>query len=184
MQVILKETLTNLGAAGDIVKVKDGYARNYLIPRDLAAPATVGMKRQLEHIRRLTEKKRAAEIKTAEDLKARFDSLDIVIEARVGEKEKLYGSVTSSDIAEALAAEGIEIDRRKIHIEKPIRWVGKHTVHVKLDPKVSADLTLRVVPSADSDVPDTMFSAPVAAAPAEEAPEAEETAETESEEQA
>lgn len=101
MQVILKETLDNLGEAGSVVNVKDGYARNYLFPRNLAAAATPGMQRQLEHLKRLAEKKRLKELRTAEDLRDRLESMEVVLQARAGEKDKLYGSITTSQISEA-----------------------------------------------------------------------------------
>ena len=150
MQVILKETMDNLGAAGSIVKVKDGYARNYLFPRDLAAPATAGMQKQMEHIRRLAEKKRVIEIKNAEDLRDRFAQLELTVKARAGENERLFGSVTNSDISKALKERGIEIDRRKIVIENPIRILGDHSVRIRIDPEVSVDLTVKVEPTEES----------------------------------
>jgi len=150
VQVILKETLDNLGPAGAIVNVKDGYARNFLFARDLAAPATSGMHRQLEHIKLLAEKKRLSEVKTAEDLRDRFQSTEITIEARAGEQNKLFGSVTPANIVEALASQGIEISRRKVSIERPIRELGEHVVTIKVDPEVSAELKVIVIPSADS----------------------------------
>lgn len=143
MEVILKETMDNLGAAGAIVRVKDGYARNYLIPRDLAAPATVGMARRIEHIKRLAEKKRLQEVKTAKDLKDRLESITLTVQARSGEKDKLYGSVTTADLARELADQGVEINRRKIVLDHPIRSVGTHSVTIKIDPEVSA--TVKVV---------------------------------------
>jgi len=150
MQVILKETLHNLGPAGAIVKVKDGYARNYLFPRDLAAPATTGMQRQLDHIRRLAEKRRLQEIKTAEDLRDRLAQTKINIQARAGENERLFGSVTTAEIAKALAEQGLQIDRRRIVLDQPIRVLGEHTVHVKIDPEVGVDIEVVVEPSPDS----------------------------------
>ncbi len=144
MQVILRQTMDNLGEAGAVVNVKDGYARNYLFPRDLAAPATMGMKRQLEHLKRLAEKRRLKELRTAEDLRDRLHITKVEIQARVGEKDKLYGSVTTHQIADALAAQGITIDRRKIVLEHPIRELGEHTVRIKVDPKVTANLKVIV----------------------------------------
>lgn len=158
MQVILKETLDNLGEAGSIVNVKDGYARNYLFPRNLAAAATTGMKRQLEHLKRLAEKKRLTELRTAEDLRDRLQSMEIVLQARAGERDKLYGSITTTQISDALAAEGVQIDRRKLVLEHPIRELGEHTIRIKVDPKVSAQLKVTVKPSADSSS-DSLLSA-------------------------
>lgn len=164
MQVILKETLDHVGEAGAIVNVKDGYARNYLFPRNLAAPASAGMKRQIEHIKRLAEKKRQVEIRNAQDLKTRLEGLEVTIEAKAGEKHRLYGSVTTGHIAEALAKQGIDVDRRKIVLDHPIREVGGHKIRVKVDPKVSAEMKVIVVASADSDT--HMYEAYSAPAPA------------------
>ncbi|MCA9438280.1 MAG: 50S ribosomal protein L9 [Candidatus Omnitrophica bacterium] len=152
MQVVLKETVYNLGGAGSVVKVKDGYARNFLIPRGLAIPATSGAKRHIEHIQRLAEKKRATEIKDASDLKVKLEALSLTVEAKAGERGKLYGSVTSVDIANAIAEQGIEVDRRKIILDHPLRSLGEHTVRLKIDPEVSAEFKVVVEPSADSDV--------------------------------
>ncbi|MCG3196593.1 MAG: 50S ribosomal protein L9 [bacterium] len=160
MQVILRETLDNLGEAGSVVNVKDGYARNYLFPRNLAAPATLGTKRHLEHIRRLAEKKRLTELKTAESVRDRLEQTQIEITARAGEKDKLYGSVTTAQIAEALEAQGIKLDRRKIVLEHPIRELGMHAVKVRVDPRVSASLKVNVSPSADSVQEPALFSEP------------------------
>ncbi len=154
MQIVLQETVHNLGGAGSIVKVKDGYARNYLIPRGLAIPATAGSQKHIEHIQRLSEKKRATEIKDAEDLKTKLESISLTIEAKSGERGKLYGSVTSSDIAAAIAEKGIEVDRRKIVIDHALRSLGEHNVRLKIDPEVSAEFKVIVEPSEDSDVQD------------------------------
>ena len=163
MQVILRETMDNLGEAGSIVNVKDGYARNYLFPRNLAAPATSGMKRQLEHLKRLAEKRRLKELRTAEDMRDRLEMLEVVLQARSGERDKLYGSVTTAQIAEALASEGLVIDRRKIVLEHPIRELGAHTVRVKIDPKVTANLKVNVQGSAEPGSEPLFSSAPAPA---------------------
>ncbi|MCA9431138.1 MAG: 50S ribosomal protein L9 [Candidatus Omnitrophica bacterium] len=175
MQVVLKETVYNLGGAGSVVKVKDGYARNFLIPRGLAIPATSGAKRHIEHIQRLAEKKRATEIKDASDLKVKLEALSLTVEAKAGERGKLYGSVTSVDIANAIAEQGIEVDRRKIILDHPLRSLGEHTVRLKIDPEVSAEFKVVVEPSADSDVQEDL-------SPIEEMVTTEETAETATEE--
>jgi len=152
MQVVLQETVHNLGGAGSIVKVKDGYARNFLIPRGLAIPATAGSQRHIEHIQRLAEKKRATEIKDAQDLKTKLEKLSLTVIAKAGEKGKLYGSVTSTDIAAAIAEQGLEVDRRKIVLDHPLRSLGEHTVRLKIDPEVSAEFKVTVEPSEDSDI--------------------------------
>lgn len=175
MQVILRQTMDNLGEAGSVVNVKDGYARNYLFPRDLAAPATSGMKRQLEHLKRLAEKRRLKELRTAEDLRDRLEITQVEIQARVGEKDKLYGSVTTHQIAEALAAQGVTIDRRKIVLEHPIRELGDHTVRIKVDPKVTANLKVSVMGSAEPGT-EPLFATERAVAPSP-APETETSSE-------
>ena len=152
MQIVLQETVHNLGGAGSIVRVKDGYARNYLIPRGLAIPATAGSQRHIEHIQRLAEKKRVTEINDARDLKSKLESLSLTVVAKSGERGKLYGSVTSTDIAAAIAEQGIEVDRRKIVLDHPLRTLGSHKVRLKIDPEVSAEFKVVVEPSADSDV--------------------------------
>lgn len=168
MQVMLRETMDNLGEAGAIVNVKDGYARNYLIPKDLAVPATKGMQRQLEHIRRLAEKKRLIELKTAEDLRDRLQITEVKVTAKAGENRRIYGSVTNTQIAQILAEQGIQIDRKKIVIDPPIRELGEHKVHVKVDPKVGADLKVVVLPDEDHAGFEAAPVAPVA--PVQEAP--------------
>src|SRR3982750_592515 len=112
MEIILRAHVENLGDRGEIVKVADGYARNYLLPRKLALLATAGNKKQVERERVKFDAKEGEERKVAEALAARLTSAEVVIARRVGETEALYGSVTSSDIADALAAKGFEIDRR------------------------------------------------------------------------
>ena len=114
MEVILREHIDNLGRRGEVVKVADGYARNYLLPRKLALLATEGNKKQIERERVKFEAKEAEERKVAEALRDRLTNLDIVIARKVGETEALYGSVTTADIADALSAKGFEIDRRKL----------------------------------------------------------------------
>ena len=116
MEVILREHVDNLGRRGEVVKVADGYARNYLLPRKLALLATDGNKKQIERERVKFDAKEAEEKKVAEAVAARMASVEVVIARKVGETEALYGSVTTADIAEALAAKGFEIDRRKLQL--------------------------------------------------------------------
>jgi len=145
MQVILREHVDNLGRRGEIVKVADGYARNYLLPRKLALLATEGNKKQIERERGKFVVKEAEEQKVAEAMAERLGALDIAIAKKVGETEALYGSVTTSDIAEALAAKGVEIDRRKLHLSEPIKRLGEFDVPVRLHPDVTAHVKVRVV---------------------------------------
>ena len=145
MQVILREHVDNLGRRGEIVKVADGYVRNYLLPRKLALLATEGNKKQIERERGKFVVKEAEEQKVAEAMAERLGALDIAIAKKVGETEALYGSVTTADIAEALAAKGVEIDRRKLHLSEPIKRLGEFDVPVRLHPDVTAHVKVRVV---------------------------------------
>jgi large subunit ribosomal protein L9 len=146
MEVILREHIDNLGRRGEIVKVADGYARNFLLPRKLALLATEGNKKQIERERVKFEVKEAEEQKIAEAQRDRLANVEVVIARRVGETEALYGSVTAADIAEALAAKGIEIDRRKLQLPDPIKKIGDVEIPVKLHRDVTAQLKVRVVP--------------------------------------
>lgn len=145
MEVILREHVDHLGKRGEIVKVADGYARNYLLPRKLALPATEGNKKHVERERKIMETREAEEKGQAEAIAARLSSVDIAIARRVGETEQLYGSVTASDIAEFLKAKGFEIDRRKLILPEPIKTVGEHDVPLKLHREVTVPLKVKVV---------------------------------------
>jgi large subunit ribosomal protein L9 len=145
MEVILREHVENLGRRGDVVKVAPGYARNYLLPRKLALAVTEGNKRIIARERQLADTREAEEKQTAEALASRLAATEISIERRVGETEALYGSVTSADIAEALAAKGLEIEKRKIHLDEPIKAIGEFTVPVRLHRDVTAQLKVHVV---------------------------------------
>jgi len=145
MEVILREHVDNLGKRGEIVKVADGYARNYLLPRKLALVATDGNKKQVERERVKFEAKEGEERKVAEGLAARVDSLDIEIARKVGENDVLFGSVTSADVAAALTAKGFEVDRRKLQLTDPIKKLGEYQVPLKLHRDVVATIKVRVV---------------------------------------
>jgi large subunit ribosomal protein L9 len=145
MEVILREHVENLGDRGEIVKVADGYARNYLLPRKLALLATAGNRKQVERERAKFDLKEGEERKVAEAVAARLASIDVVITRKVGETEALYGSVTSADIAEALAAKGFELDRRKLQLDEPIKRIGEVDVPVKLHRDVTTTIKVRVV---------------------------------------
>jgi len=146
MEVILREHVDNLGRRGEIVKVADGYARNYLLPRKLALPATPGNKKQVERERVKQDARELEERGAAERVAARLAGTEVVISRRVGETEALYGSVTSADIADALVAKGLEIDRRKLQLDEPIKRIGDFEVPVKLHREVSTTVKVRVVP--------------------------------------
>ncbi len=145
MEVILREHVDNLGRRGEIVKVAAGYARNYLLPRKLALLATDGNKKQIEREKVKYEAKELEEKKVAEAVSERLATVEVEIARKVGETEALYGSVTSGDIAEALAAKGFELDRRKLQLPEPIKKLGEYTVPVKLHREVTTNLKVRVV---------------------------------------
>jgi large subunit ribosomal protein L9 len=145
VKLILKESVHNLGEAGDVVSVKPGYARNYLLPQGKAIPATESRVAELEHHKRILAEKAAKELKDLRGRKDQLEALAIEIHARAGEGGRLFGSVTSAQIAEALAAQGHEIDRRRIDLRDPIKEVGKHSVPVKLHREVVAKLSVNVV---------------------------------------
>jgi large subunit ribosomal protein L9 len=131
IEVILKEPVDNLGDRGDVVKVASGYARNYLLPRKLALAVTEGNKRQIEAERKRAGAIEAQERVTADALSARLAGVEVVVARRVGERDTLYGSVTSADIAEALARQGFEIDRRKLQLAEPLKHLGEFSVPIK-----------------------------------------------------
>ena len=146
MEVILREHVDNLGKRGDLVKVADGYARNYLLPRKMALLATAGNKKVIEREKVKFDAKEAEEQGVAQAIADRLANVEIEIARRVGETEALYGSVTSSDIAEALAAKGFDLDRRKLQLHEPIKKIGNYDVPVKLHRDVTVQLKVRVVP--------------------------------------
>ena len=145
MEVILREHVDNLGRRGEVVKVADGYARNYLLPRKLALLVTDGNRKQIERERVKLDAKESEEKGASEAMAARMAGVEIVITRKVGETDALYGSVTSADIADALAARGFEIDRRKLQLPEPIKHVGEVDVPVKLHRDVIAHVKVRVV---------------------------------------
>jgi large subunit ribosomal protein L9 len=144
VKVILKEDVQNLGEMGEIVNVSDGYARNFLIPRKLAAVADKKNVRELEHEKRVIDR-RADKLKAdAQTLADRISAVTINIKAKAGEEEKLFGSVTAMDVAEALKAEGFDVDKKKIVIEEPIKRLGTHAVAVKVGKDVTATVNVEV----------------------------------------
>ena len=145
MEVILREHVDNLGRRGDIVKVAEGYARNYLLPRKLALAVTEANKRQIERERKVAEVREAEERSQADALAQRLAQLDLEIARRVGEHDTLYGSVTSADIAHALQGKGFEIDKRKIHLPEPIKALGELHVPVRIHRDVTAQVHVKVV---------------------------------------
>lgn len=147
MQVILKRDIEKLGMAGDLVEVSNGYGRNYLLPRGLAIEATEKNIKAIEHEKRLIAERKKKEIINAEMLKKKISEISVTIPMQAGEEDKLFGSVTAIDIAEALAKEGISLDKRNIILEEPIKRLGIYTVDVKVHPEVKAELKVRIVKS-------------------------------------
>ena len=145
MEVILREHVDNLGRRGEIVKVAAGYARNYLLPRKLALAVTDENKRQIEREKARAEAKDAEELKDARALAARVEQADITIARRVGEGSVLYGSVTTADVADALAARDITVDRRKIQLAEPLKALGEHAVPVKIHRDLTVNVVVKVV---------------------------------------
>jgi large subunit ribosomal protein L9 len=145
MEVILREHVDNLGRRGDVVKVASGYARNYLLPRKLALLVNEGNKRQIDRERKNAEARELEEKSQAEAYAARLAQAEIAIARRVGENDALYGSVTSADIAAALAAKGFEIDKRKITLVEPLKALGDVTVPIKIHRDVTAQVKVSVV---------------------------------------
>jgi len=145
IEVILREHVEHLGRRGEVVRVADGYARNYLLPRKLALAVTANNKRQIELERVRAEARDAEERREAEALKARIEATGVALARRVGENETLYGSVTTSDIAEALAQRELTVDRRRIQLDEPIKAIGDFVVPVKLTRDVTANISVKVV---------------------------------------
>lgn len=148
MKVILREDISNLGKSGELVTVKDGFGRNYLLPRKLAVLATEQNVRQLEHERAVITARNAKLKGAAEEQAKKLGSVKVTIRRKVGEQDKLYGSVTVLDIAEALAAQGQTVDRRQLHLAEPIKATGNYDVELRLHRDVTAKIKVEVAPEA------------------------------------
>jgi len=146
MKVILREDVEKLGKAGEVVKVADGYGRNYLIPRNLAALANVRNMKALDHNRRVIETRAKKARKAAEEVASVLATKSVSIAARAGEEGKLFGAVTSRDIAEALAKEGVAVDRKAIQLADPIKQLGDYRVKVRVAANVVSEISVSVVP--------------------------------------
>jgi large subunit ribosomal protein L9 len=144
VQVILREDVVKLGDAGDLVSVKPGYARNYLVPQGKAMLATAQRVNEVEHQKRVIAEKLAKELGDLEAVKAKLSGISLEFEAQAGDEGKLFGSVTSQNLAEQLAEKGLDVDRRKIVLDEPIKTVGKHTVAIRLRSDVIAEFTVSV----------------------------------------
>jgi len=149
MEVILREHVEKLGQRGEVVKVADGYARNFLLPRKLALLATPANRKVVERQRKIVDLREAEERSDAEGLAARMALVEVVLARRVGEHATLYGSVTAADIADDLATKGFEVDKRKIHLDEPLKQIGEFSVPLKLYRDVVAPLRVRVVALTD-----------------------------------
>lgn len=144
MEIILREKIDKLGDEGQVVKVRPGYARNFLIPKGLAFPANTANASQIEHRKKMALDQRRRQVKTDEDLARALSEVSVAIPARVGEEERIFGSVTSKNISDALMAKGFKVDRRKIQVD-PIRSLGEYTATVRLSGEISADLKVNVI---------------------------------------
>jgi large subunit ribosomal protein L9 len=145
IEVILREDIKALGHAGEMVRVKPGYARNYLLPQGLAYEATEGNKKRIAAESRVRSARNQAERSEAERLASTLGGVSLTLSGKSGEEGKLFGSITSQDIADALARQGHTIDRRRIELEHPIKTIGEHAVTVRLHPEVNAELRVSVI---------------------------------------
>jgi large subunit ribosomal protein L9 len=145
MLVILRENVENLGSTGDLVKVSEGYARNYLLPRSLVVAADENNVAWIEHHKRMLDKKRLAQKADSQALAAKLEDFSCTISRKVGDQDKLFGSVSSGDVADALKKAGFKIDKRTVTLSAPIKTLGVHAVEVKLEPEVTATVKVWVV---------------------------------------
>ncbi len=149
MEVILKEDVPKLGSRGDVVKVAEGYGRNYLLPRKLAIEATGGNRAVIEQMKAAAQRRSVRDQADAEGLAQQMKELTLVFHCKVGEKDHLFGSVTSGDIAEALEAKGFTVDRRKVHLDDPIKSLGEFQVAIRLHKEVTASVKVAVEKQAE-----------------------------------
>ena len=147
MKLILTHEVTNLGAPGDIVEVKDGYGRNFLLPRNFAIRWTKGGAKQVESIKAARDAHAIHDLEEAQSIKGNLEANPVNVPVRAGTGGRLFGAVTVSDIADALATAGAKVDKRRIEVGNPIKSLGVHTVSVRVHPEVSAQVKLNVVPS-------------------------------------
>jgi large subunit ribosomal protein L9 len=151
IKVILRESVPSLGEAGDLVGVKPGFARNYLLPQGKAILATEAKVRELEHHKRVVAEQVARELKALESVRQHLEALALEVTAKVGEEGRLFGSVTAPQIAELLAAKGYEVDRRKISLDEPIKEAGEHTVAIRLHRDLIARVKVKVSPEVSAE---------------------------------
>jgi large subunit ribosomal protein L9 len=151
MEVILKEDVVKLGSRGDVVKVAEGYGRNYLLPRKLAIEATKSNRAVIEQMKAAAQRRSIRDQADAEGVAQQMQELTLTFHRKVGEEEHIFGSVTSSDIAEALEAKGFTVDRRKIHLEDPIKALGEFQVAIRLHKQVTASVKVAVEKEAETE---------------------------------
>jgi large subunit ribosomal protein L9 len=145
MEIILREDIENLGTRGDVVKVAAGYARNFLLPKKLAVPANDSNKKIVEQERQAHLRKEAKQIGEAQELAKLVGAVTVTIARKAGENDQLFGSVTAADISDALTAQHYNVERRKIHLDEPIRTLGEHKITVRLHKEVTAEIRVNVV---------------------------------------
>ena len=152
IRVVLQQDVESLGASGDVVRVRPGYARNCLVPRGHALPATESTLARVEELKRLAGLRAQKELGAADELRKKIEAASVKIQRKVGrasgdtgEENKMFGSVTAKDISEAYAAQGITLDRKKIHLDEPIKQLGPAEIPIKLHPKLTATLKIEVV---------------------------------------
>ena len=150
MEVILKEDISNLGKIGEVVRVRDGYARNYLLPRGLVLPANKKNLKSFEHQKKIVGEQKQKILRQAQSDADQLTNVALVIPMKVGEEGRLFGSVTSIQIEKALKAKGLTVDRRKIHLDEPIKVAGDHEVPVRLSADLTVALKISVVSDAES----------------------------------
>ncbi len=145
MKVILKDDVKNIGNMGQIVDVADGYGRNYLVPKGLAVEANIKNIKSLEHAKRVIQEKAKKVRNQAQELSNKISTVSLVMKDKAGEEGKLFGTVTTMDIAESLKSQGIEIDKKKISLDEPIKRLGSYAVNIKIHPEVTTQINLQVV---------------------------------------
>lgn len=145
MKVILRENVENLGRVGDLVRVSDGYARNYLLPRNLVVMADEENVKAMEHHQRALSKKRLREQGSAQDIAKRLENFTCTISRRAGEGDRLFGSVTANDVAQVLQQEGIKVEKRQIVLDEPIKQLGEFNVSIKLHPEITSSLKVSII---------------------------------------
>ena len=145
VKVVLCQDIEHLGERGEVVSVTPGYARNYLIPKEYALPATPGNMKVLEQRRRIWEARETKDVTAAQEFAARLEGISLTVVKKAGEGDTLYGSVTNIEIAELLHAKGIEVDRRKIVLNEPVKTLGTFTAHIKIHKAVTGEVTVNVV---------------------------------------